>query len=436
MSKVKTPRDIQKMLSEDKEGWMCTLPFRHIYSNHRNEYRVCCRGGNTGEQKTIDDMSPIEWFNSDYMNKIRDEMISGELTEHTKSACSVCVRNENSDIESYRQYSNKKFHNDYTNDSIKAFLLTTSQWTEERKMEYYGRSLDIKVRIFGNLCNLQCYMCHPVNSTSRITELGKLENGKWYKDFGYNDKKDKEQVRIKGFDAEIGSKNVKQFYDDIDTLMPHLESIKIIGGEPLIMKNHYQFLDKLVNAGHAQHMKLSYDSNLTKFKLNDYNFLDYIGKFKHIHIGISLDGLDEKNDWIRYPSKFEQQVENIRILKTYNNISFQVNPTVSILNVGDLEEIHNFYVNELGTKVGLDINVLRSPDFLDLKHLPEEIKQQFINKYEALDPELYVNIINALKEKGEKSKFDKFVEYANDLDIFRGNNRRFTDIWPHFKPYV
>ena len=436
MSKVKTPRDIQKMLSEDKEGWMCTLPFRHIYSNHRNEYRECCRGGNTGEQKTIDDMSPIEWFNSDYMNKIRDEMISGELTEHTKSACSVCVRNENSDIESYRQYSNKKFHNDYTNDSIKAFLLTTSQWTEERKMEYYGRSLDIKVRIFGNLCNLQCYMCHPVNSTSRITELGKLENGKWYKDFGYNDKKDKEQVRIKGFDAEIGSKNVKQFYDDIDTLMPHLESIKIIGGEPLIMKNHYQFLDKLVNAGHAQHMKLSYDSNLTKFKLNDYNFLDYIGKFKHIHIGISLDGLDEKNDWIRYPSKFEQQVENIRILKTYNNISFQVNPTVSILNVGDLEEIHNFYVNELGTKVGLDINVLRSPDFLDLKHLPEEIKQQFINKYEALDPELYVNIINALKEKGEKSKFDKFVEYANDLDIFRGNNRRFTDIWPHFKPYV
>ena len=45
--------------------------------------------------------------------------------------------------------------------------------------------------------------------------------------------------------------------DQTMELAPYIRSIKIIGGEPLIMKKHYELLDMLIAADQAKHIILN-----------------------------------------------------------------------------------------------------------------------------------------------------------------------------------
>ena len=67
-------------------------------------------------------------------------------------------------------------------------------------------------------------------------------------------------------------------------LAPYIRSIKIIGGEPLVMKKHYELLEKIIESGHAKHIYLKYQTNLTKTKKGRHNIFTYIPHFKNVSI--------------------------------------------------------------------------------------------------------------------------------------------------------
>jgi hypothetical protein len=55
-------------------------------------------------------------------------------------------------------------------------------------------------------------------------------------------------------------------------------------------------LDKLIELDQAKHITLSIQTNLSIDK--DFIFLNYIDKFKEIHLGVSIDAVGKYNDYM------------------------------------------------------------------------------------------------------------------------------------------
>ena len=70
--------------------------------------------------------------------------------------------------------------------------------------------------------------------------------------------------------------------EQIVELAPYIRSIKVIGGEPLIMKKHYEMLDALIETGHAKDIRIKYQTNLTKTAKGKHSIFKYIPKFQHV----------------------------------------------------------------------------------------------------------------------------------------------------------
>ena len=71
-------------------------------------------------------------------------------------------------------------------------------------------------------------------------------------------------------------KNTKSMVDQTMEMSKYIRSIKVIGGEPLIMKKHYELLDRLIESGDAEHIYLKYQTNLTETKAGKHNIFNYI----------------------------------------------------------------------------------------------------------------------------------------------------------------
>ena len=102
------------------------------------------------------------------------------------------------------------------------------------------------------------------------------------------DPKDGERMNTMKHDDE-------KYLDDIASVAKYTRSIKLIGGEPLVMVNHYKLLDKLVQTGYADGIGLIYKTNLSVFKMEGYDFRNYLGKFK--------EDLSYQNRYLRFIAK-------------------------------------------------------------------------------------------------------------------------------------
>ena len=58
----------------------CALPFTYLYVDSLNEYKLCSDSRLSSKINTHD-MSILEYFNSEYINELRFDMLRGELSE-------------------------------------------------------------------------------------------------------------------------------------------------------------------------------------------------------------------------------------------------------------------------------------------------------------------------------------------------------------------
>ena len=86
----------------------------------------------------------------------------------------------------------------------------------------------------------------------------------------------------------------------------------------------------------------------------DKKYYDTIEKFQLIKLHISLDGINERFEYLRWPATWNQVVDNINRLKESLpvNVMFLVEETTSIFNLYYQDELehwtkNNFFVNKL-----------------------------------------------------------------------------------------
>jgi len=158
---------------------------------------------------------------------------------------------------------------------------------------------------FSNFCNLKCVMCNPTRSSE------------WAKDIG------------KGI-----SSISKEMIDDLFAISDEVTKITIQGGEPSIMKEYEYYFELLDSKNIIKNIDLQVITNGTNLNKK---FYDLLKKFKSLKLGISIDAFGLANDYIRWPSHFNQIEKNVINLTDLQNVT-----TVEILNSLNILSMFNY----------------------------------------------------------------------------------------------
>lgn len=369
----------------------CSKPFSHIYSDSSGAFRLCCRANrlnNPLEKYNSNRDLPFDVFFSPEMEEVRDKMINGEKLD----TCKWCYKMEAMGAKSDRLYKGSR-------------------------VMFEPGNVTIKLRIFGNNCNLACYMCHPYNSSTRKKELNDMNV-------------DPQEFYMA--DVSFGASVKKSFYERlVQNILDHIHyvgQIHITGGEPFLLPKHYEFLERIPEK-HARNITVCYDTNLTTLEYKGKSVFETLKKFKYIDFSVSCDHYGDKLGHIRYPIDVNQFYKNIEFVKKEYNCISMICPTVSILNVEDLDDILPFYEKNFGIKNHGYRNLVTG-NLLSIKSHPR--REELLEKYTdyEMDPEGLIRA-ELSKTNGGPIFWNKAISYLETLDKHRGTN--YLDLWPDYK---
>lgn len=374
----------------------CPLPWKEIASTPAGSVRLCCtaRAGLSFSKyedgttaKMTDDFS--ESWNTTLFKTTREKMKAGLPVE----ACSTCYQQEDAGMKSPRL----SWLERYPDMSI-ASLPTTVDVREVQQV-------DLRL---GNVCNLRCRMCNPYSSSA------------WKNDWKSLD------LLVEQPDAETWERLKKnawtespEFWDQLKALAPSLESVYLTGGEPLLVAQNKEFVRHCIASGEAAHIDLRYNTNGTIW---DSEMIDLWKHFKSVTLSISIDALGELNDYIRYPSKWDQVLANLeRFIEASNHSSIQVaiSCTVQIFNIFQLPEVLDFFIEK---NLPVFLNLLQQPSFLSIGVLSQEhasLAREGLQRHK--DYHGVAGILEILNASGH-AEWDKFVAYSKKLDQIRQQN--------------
>jgi hypothetical protein len=336
----------------------CAAAFTQIYADNASRYRLCCHAGTNSNisKYTTNNTTPFKYFLSDEMEDIREDMLSGKEID----GCGTCYDLEARGHKSWRQWKYNTIY-DHTTDVGKVAL---------------------KLRILGSYCNLGCYMCYPYNSSTRRVDL-KNNDINWSE-----------------YDAGVVNISTKKYDETVQDVLDNIELVEYInitGGEPLQLPRMWQMMEAIPDA-HAKNITIGFDTNLTMLEFKDWNIWQLIDRFKEIRLGVSCDHYGDKLSWIRSPIDVDTFEANLQIIK--ENVS-NINCTVSLLNINELNEIRDHYKGFNVTFTG----IVSNPNHLSIKNLPQELKNIYLEKYSNL-PMVVQELEKPIMEGELKRGFD------------------------------
>ena len=266
----------------------------HIATSPSGNLRVCCNGArgknlilkpNGSPYKIYEDDLKEAWHASLY-KKIRRQMLDGERPE----ICARCFREEEALLESPRIRYNREYMFDYE-----------SSETPEWNVKY----LDLRL---GNKCNLRCRMCNPYTSNSLFKEWEELSRRNLSPFIKSLSESEKKKFKNLSWPERMDFSKLLQY-------IKYVEEIYLAGGEPLLIKEHYEFLEQIIQSNCANNITLKYSTNITRC---DMKLIKLWKHFKQIHLNISIDGFGKLNNYIRYPAKWNQIENNLKRLIPLN----------------------------------------------------------------------------------------------------------------------
>jgi len=242
----------------------------------------------------------------------------------------------------------------------------------------------------------------------------------------------------------------------METRIPQIRKLYIVGGEPLMIDRHYEFLQKCVDQDQAKKIIVEYNSNITNIPQRAWNIWKH---FKRINVGASIDGVGDINYYMRPPSRFEKIHENLKKLSTAEgNFKVWIACTVNVFNVLHLPEYMKWAlenkmprVNDDNIKPILTPHPLHGPKFYNIRMLPPHAKEYVKQKYNKYKP-ILIDIIDKSdfsEDRKEASKreavkiLDQYIDfmyaddYSDQLDRFWDATNRLDKIRGHFiKDYI
>jgi len=269
--------------------------------------------------------------------------------------------------------------------------------------------------MFDVSCNLACRTCGPHSSTYWQRHL--KENNIDFTSISPISKADKMIKVLKTLD------------------LSNLEMVAFCGGETLMGNAYWQVANAIADM--CPHAK---DKIILTFQTNgtqtiEKKYYPVIEKFQLVKLQFSLDGTNERFEYLRWPASWNQVVDNINILKETlpANVMFLVEETMSIFNLYYQDELarwtkNNFATNRLGDQINHSRHVATGMYGLD------NLSQNYVDAIRS------TNLINLVKPdwKEDPTKITAMIEEIRKFDTIRRQDwtKTFPEVAEFYSRYL
>jgi hypothetical protein len=404
----------------------CDKPFNHNYIHPNGKMRLCC--------STIQDLptdnnynlfdankhSIDDYWNSNRMKEIRRKMIAGEKIRD----CEKCYRQEEQGVQSLRSTQGM---NKYITDTLPDGT--------------YQKSADSMQIQMGNICNLKCKMCSQMYSHMHGMETRDIgeqdpEWLHWVKEQGAN---------VNNWTNELGIK--QEWYKNPATkekmfehISKNIKKLNVIGGEPTLIPEFYELFDYCDQQGTLGTKDVTIVTNLTN---TNPKLTSWLPKLQRWTIWASVDGVGERTEYIRYPSKWNTVLESLEFYRNImgDNGNITLSPATQLLNIDQLDDIIKWWLDwcggELNDRYGftwlatvwypLICNPNMAPREWRLRVADKLSKYKFDDKYDAIIDELRRDQHTPEKYKQLQ---EAFIKYNDRQDLFRNVPNTWRELLP------
>ena len=263
------------------------------------------------------------------------------------------------------------------------------------------QTIDVR---WTNLCNFACVYCGPEFSSKWANELN----------------------------VQTKTPSVKQLADFREYIYRHAKNLKhvyLAGGEPLLMKENLELLQEL-----NPEVNLRINTNLSKV---DTGVFDAVCGFKNVHWTVSVETIKDEFEYIRFGGRWSDFLDNLNTINKLNHkISF--NMLWFLLNYDSVFGCVD-YLRGLGFhNNSFIIGALLTPDYLNIRHLPENVLNLLKTKLESeinkqpgyLLEDSYRNMLHYIEQPIEQDLAGSFEKLAV-IDQRRGvdSSKIFTELY-------
>lgn len=396
----------------------CMLPWMHMHAFPDGRAYPCCLADYWHPVGDLRKNTMAEVWNQEAYRTMRTNM----LNDRPCKECVKCYEQEKAGFFSMRNDANRNYGHHIA---------------EVDETQADGTNPDFKIRYwdvrFSNLCNFSCRTCGPIFSSNWYNDHVKLYDR-------VPDVLGRDMARV-----EYTAGDEDSMLAQMEAHIPYLEQVYFAGGEPLIMKEHYYLLEKLIEYGKTD-VRIQYNTNFSELRYKDKHVFDYWQHFTNVSVGASLDASGARAELIRRGTDWQQTVENRqRMIREVPHVDFYVSSTVSAMNILHVLDFHREWT-ELGLVRAKDwnINVCQSPEWYRIDIFNERFKQDVVYPaYEQhiiwLDPqdELrratngYRSLVTMMQTSDGKQHWPRFEAEIEKLDKIR--NEDFWSIFTEFK---
>ncbi len=295
--------------------WRCPAIEKGVAIYDNDVIRPCCK-------VSWDYYKPITLITDP--NRFMDLYKSDE----PPAACSHCTTAEGNHLISYRQN----------------FLALEKQKADATGIQF----LDLK---HSNFCNAKCRICGPHHSHLWDKETNNVDT--------------------------IRHSNIDEYLDVL--VNSDLVEIYFTGGEPLIIKDHYVILERLIAENISQSVNLRYSSNLSTLSYKNSDIFELWKQFKSVQVLASADGIKDVYNNMRSGLSWDKFEGNIQKLSA-NNISFSIVFTLNNLNIWFLKETLTYFRN---ARWQYGVSVIEGPPDYALKEIPTDLKDRAMSELKS-----------------------------------------------------
>lgn len=227
----------------------------------------------------------------------------------------------------------------------------------------------------NNTCNLKCFMCGPAYSSSFAQEYSALG---WIQPFKHSD--------------------ISEDAIDLINNLDNLKSISIIGGEFFLAKKNIDIMKAALVKGIKDFRAV------TNCTIIHDEQLELLKQFESLSLQISLDGVKDSYELMRYPSKWETIEANVkRVIKVIPRANINFQSVIQPLNVLNIDQMLQF-TNPL--IIPHRLKNLVDPNWLSWAILMDHEKEMVIN---------YLKSIRSLPNK-QLIEISKFIETIDQFE--------------------
>jgi len=369
---------------DPKKEFFCTVPWTHLYQ-HVNNASPCHANIN------YDQLSPAAYLKSNLLRSIKRDFVEGRVPP----SCVACHRKEKLGIKSTRKTALRYV------DYIDKDNFTVDTETKVKRLEIRTT----------NLCNFKCRMCSEHNSS----EIAKEKNCSTPVHYARD-----------------------RVIDELNEIsLESLEVLCLTGGEPMLIKEYYNFLDNIIDKGYNQKITVEIFTNCS---VVNPLLMDRLKKFKTISFVMSIDGVGKTAEYQRKGTDWNIVEQNIyKFVVMPKPFELYFNTAISPYVLLDAASLAKFLMklysmnNEIRTKCYSTIY----PEQLNFVNVDDETKKRILEQIDMAVDILNVDRFFLIRKEfldikrnlliSKPKNSDLFVNFTKHLDEIR--NEKFEDVF-------